>query len=107
MRKLRETLIIAAVLLSPGAAAQDVWPSRPLKLVVPVAAGGGIDLMARILADGLSQQLSQRVLVENMGGAGGAIATRMVAKAEPDGNTFLFPGPGHASLPFVHQEPGL
>jgi hypothetical protein len=44
MGKLRETLIIAAVLVSPGAAAQDVWPSRPLKLVVPVAAGGGIDL---------------------------------------------------------------
>jgi len=106
MKNLRDTLVIAAVLLSSGAAAQDVWPSRPLKLVVPVAAGGGIDLMARILAEGLSQQLSQRVLVENVGGAGGAIATRMVAKVEPDGTTFLFPGPGHASLPFVTKNPG-
>ena len=108
VKKLRETLIVVVTLLTSvgGAPAQDSWPSRPIKLIVPVAAGGGIDLMARILADGLSQQLSQRVLVENVGGAGGAIATRMVAKVEPDGYTFLFPGPGHASLPFVTKNPG-
>ena len=105
MRKLRETLVIAAVLLSSGAAAQDVWPSRPLKFVVHVAAGGGVDLMARILADGLSQQLPQRVLIENMGGGGGSIAARAVAKAEPDGYTFLFAGPGHAAVPAMHKQP--
>jgi tripartite-type tricarboxylate transporter receptor subunit TctC len=83
-------------------AADDSWPSRPLKLVVPVAAGGGIDLMARVLADRLGQQLPQRVLIENVGGPG-AIGARLVAKADPDGYTFLFPGPGHAAIPFLQK----
>ena len=81
------------------------WPDRPIKFIVHVAAGGGVDLNARILADRLNQQLPQRVLIENMGGAGGAIAARQVAKAEPDGYTFLFAGPGHAAVPFMHKQP--
>ena len=80
------------------------WPDRPIKFIVHVAAGGGVDLNARILADRLNQQLPQRVLIENMGGAGGAIAARAVAKAEPDGYTFLFAGPGHAAVPFMHKQ---
>jgi tripartite-type tricarboxylate transporter receptor subunit TctC len=97
----------ALIVLSPLAAAhaQDSWPDRPIKFVVHVAAGGGVDLMARILADRLSQQLHQRVLIENIGGGGGSIAARSVAKAEPDGYTFLFVGPGHAAVPFMHKQP--
>lgn len=86
-------------------AAGESWPVRPIKLVVPVAAGGGVDLMARILADRLSRQLAQRVVIENVGGGGGSIAARLVAKADPDGYTFLFPGPGHAAIPFMHKQP--
>jgi tripartite-type tricarboxylate transporter receptor subunit TctC len=71
-----------------------------------VAAGGGIDRMARILSDRLSQQLPQRVIVENMGGAGGLIAERTVAKGATDGHTLLFTGPSHASLPFISKDPG-
>jgi tripartite-type tricarboxylate transporter receptor subunit TctC len=109
--RVKAVLVVAGVLLATAtlmqqSPAQPAWPDRPIRLIVPVAAGGGIDLMARILAEGLSQQLPQRVIVENMGGAGGLLATRMVAKADPDGYTFLFSGPAHASLPYVTPDPG-
>jgi tripartite-type tricarboxylate transporter receptor subunit TctC len=87
------------------AQAQDNWPSRPVKFVVHVAAGGGFDLMARILADQLSRQLPHAIVVENMGGGGGTVAARQVARTEADGYTFLFVGPGHASLPYVQKQP--
>ncbi|AMN40864.1 TTT family tricarboxylate transporter, receptor protein [Rhodoplanes sp. Z2-YC6860] len=107
MDMLRRIAIAIALALLPTALAhaQSTWPDRPIKLVVHVAAGGGVDLMARVLADKLSQQMSQRVLIENMGGGGGAIAARTVAKADPDGYTFLFVGPGHAAVPFMHKQP--
>jgi len=103
---LHRLMLAAALVVSGTAAAQDSWPDRPIKLLVTSAAGGGIDLMARILADALSRQLPQRVIVENNGGAGGLIATRMIAKSDPDGYSFLFQGPGHAYLPFIRKEPG-
>lgn len=77
-------VVLAMLAFSTGIHAATAWPDRPIRFVVHVAAGGGVDLMARILADRLSQQLPQRVLVENMGGGGGSIAARSVAKAEPD-----------------------
>ncbi len=73
----------------PAAAQQD-WPNRPIKIVVPLAAGGGVDLMARILSERLGAALGQRVIVENQGGAGGTIAAAAVARADPDGYTFIF-----------------
>ena len=85
--------------------AQGAWPDRPIKFIVGVAAGGGVDLNARILGDRLNKQLSQPVLIENQGGGGGAIAARAVANAAPDGYTFLFAAPGHAALPFMHKQP--
>lgn len=97
------TLIILSFIAS--ARAQSTWPERPIKFVVHVAAGGGFDLMARILADRLSQQLPQPVIVENNGSAAGIVAARQVAKADPDGYTFLFVGPGFASVPFLHKTP--
>jgi tripartite-type tricarboxylate transporter receptor subunit TctC len=87
------------------ARAQSAWPDRPIKFIVGVAAGGGVDLNARILGDRLNKQLSQPVLIENQGGGGGAIAARAVANAAPDGYTFLFAAPGHAALPFMHKQP--
>jgi tripartite-type tricarboxylate transporter receptor subunit TctC len=101
-----KALLAATMVLTCAtvAVAQDKWPNRPIRFVVHVAAGGGVDLNARILADQLSKQLPQPVLVENMGGAGGTIAARHVAKSDPDGYTFLFAGPGHASAPFLRKE---
>jgi tripartite-type tricarboxylate transporter receptor subunit TctC len=83
--------------------ADETWPNRSIRLIVPVAAGGGVDTMARIMAEPLSRELGQSVVVEDIGGAGGAIGAGTVAKAEPDGYTFLFAGPGQAALPFMHK----
>jgi tripartite-type tricarboxylate transporter receptor subunit TctC len=69
--------------------AQAAWPSRPIRLVVPVPPGGSVDALARILARNLGEALGQPVVVENHGGAGGNIAFEMVAGARPDGHTIL------------------
>jgi tripartite-type tricarboxylate transporter receptor subunit TctC len=90
--KAAATLIIAAATLGT-ASAQD-YPNRPITLVVPYAAGGGNDVMARIVADKMSRTLGQQIVVENRAGAGGTIATRQVAKAAPDGYTLVIGGTG-------------
>jgi tripartite-type tricarboxylate transporter receptor subunit TctC len=87
-----------AVLLSPPGRAQAEFPSRPIKLVVPFPAGGGIDTTARVVAQALGGVLGQQILVQNQGGAGGAIATDAVVKAEPDGYTLLY----HSTTGIVH-----
>jgi tripartite-type tricarboxylate transporter receptor subunit TctC len=71
------------------AAAQD-WPTRALTLVVPWAAGGGTDVMGRIMARRMSEILGQQVIVENVPGAGGMVGSARVVRAEPDGYTFVF-----------------
>jgi tripartite-type tricarboxylate transporter receptor subunit TctC len=72
-------------------AAQD-WPNRPVTLVVPYAAGGPVDTIARIMAARLSEILGQQMVIENVGGAGGLTGTVRVAKAAPDGYTLLLSG---------------
>jgi tripartite-type tricarboxylate transporter receptor subunit TctC len=88
----RDTIAIAATfaLLAPPCAAGETWPTRPMTMVVPYAAGGTVDPIGRVLAAGLSQVLGQRVIVENVGGAGGTVGTNRVAKATPDGYQFVF-----------------
>src|SRR3954465_9241020 len=106
-RMLRRLILATAMaLLSVAVArAQATWPDRPIKFIVHVAAGGGFDLMARVLAERLSQQLGQPVVIENNGPAAGIVAARTVARAEPDGYTLLFVGPGFASVPSLHKHP--
>src|SRR5260370_10125003 len=65
-------------------------PSRPFKLIVPAGPGAATDVMARMLADGVSRKLDQPMVVENMPGASGIVAHQTVARAAPDGYTFLF-----------------
>jgi len=88
--------VIAATLASP-ARAQD-FPTRPITLIVPYAAGGGNDVMARIVADKMAAALGQPIVVENRGGAGGSIATRAVAHASADGYTLGLGGTGTLAI---------
>ncbi|WP_037225636.1 Bug family tripartite tricarboxylate transporter substrate binding protein [Roseomonas gilardii] len=76
--------------------AQPAWPSAPVRVILPYAPGGPTDVIARLLCDTLSQRLPQRFVVENRSGAGGNIGASAVAKARPDGTTFLFTNTGHA-----------
>ena len=78
----------AAMLLAPPALAQDKWPSRPIKLIVPFAAGGNTDAVARITAAQMQKALGVNVVIENKGGAGGIVGTDASAKSAPDGYTF-------------------
>jgi len=95
-----------ALLATTGASAQD-YPSRPVTLIVPYAAGGGNDVMARIVAEKMSRSLGQQIVIENKGGAGGSIATRQVAKAAPDGYTLGLGGTGtHAINPTLYPNVG-
>jgi len=87
-----------ALLGVPPASAQAEFPTRPIKLIVPFPAGGGIDVTARIAAQALGDVLGQQVVVQNQGGAGGAIATDSVVKSEPDGYTLLY----HSTTGIVH-----
>ena len=91
------TLIAATAGTLTPVAAQD-YPTRPITLVVPYAAGGGNDAMARIVADKMSRTLGQQIVIENRGGAGGSIATRAVAKAAPDGYTLVLGGTGTLAI---------
>lgn len=88
---------IAGFLAVPLTHAQD-YPNRPIMLVVPYAAGGGNDAMARIVADKMSKTLGQQIVIENRGGAGGTIATRAVARSAPDGYTLVLGGTGTLAI---------
>jgi tripartite-type tricarboxylate transporter receptor subunit TctC len=88
--------IVAAAFATP-AHAQD-YPTRPITLIVPYAAGGGNDVMARIVADKMGAALGQPIVVENRGGAGGSIATRAVAHAPADGYTLGLGGTGTLAI---------
>jgi tripartite-type tricarboxylate transporter receptor subunit TctC len=81
--------VIAACILAPPTIAQDRYPSKPIRLVVPFPAGGSTDIIGRLVAQKLSERLGQSVVVENRGGAGGTIGTENAAKSPPDGYTLL------------------
>jgi tripartite-type tricarboxylate transporter receptor subunit TctC len=96
---LARRMFLAAPALLPFAriaAAQDAWPARPVRMVIPYAAGGATDVIGRLVADRMSSRLPQRIVVENRTGAGGSIGASNVAKSPADGHHLLFHNIGHA-----------
>src|SRR3954454_12818754 len=85
LRPIFAAVVVAALALPAHA---QSWPTRPVTMVVPFAAGGPMDVVGRIMATGLGEQLGQQIIVENVGGGGGMTGSARVAKAAPDGYQF-------------------
>jgi len=104
----RRALLAAALALAatvPAAHAQDAWPARPIKFVIPAAAGGTNDVLVRFMQESLGKTLGQPVVIEYKAGAGGAIASQYVATQPADGYTFLVHGSGLVTVPLVQKKP--
>src|SRR5262245_65254051 len=95
MRKVALTLCVAALFLPAGAShAQSPFQSRTVRIVVPYPAGGGTDILGRLVAEHLARKWGQSVVVENIGGAAGNIGAVDVFRAAPDGHTLMVTAPG-------------
>jgi tripartite-type tricarboxylate transporter receptor subunit TctC len=91
--------------LSPAVAATDSYPSKLVRVIIPMAPGGSTDIVGRMLAPKLTERLGKQIIMENHGGAGGVIGMEMVARSEPDGYTLLMTSPAFIINPFFHQMP--
>ena len=103
-----KTLITGiALLCAPAlAAAQDTWPNKTIKIIAPVQPGGGVDLVARLVADRLGKVLGQSIIVDNISGGGGIIASQATARTAPDGYTLMVGYVGtHGTNPALRKLP--
>ena len=101
--------LLATALIAPcaSAAGEDTYPNRPVKIIAPQAPGGGVDLVARNIADRLRVAMGQTFVIENQAGAGGAIAAQLTARAQPDGYTLMIGYVAtHATNPAVKHNLG-
>jgi tripartite-type tricarboxylate transporter receptor subunit TctC len=103
----RRSLPLLAAGLPLAARAQPRWPQRPIKFVVPFAAGGIIDVVARIVAEPLARRLGQPIVIENVPGAGSTIGVRAAGRAAADGYTLLFNGAAHVVIPALYPDAGF
>ena len=94
---------LAPILLAPLAAAQ-AYPDKPVRVIVPVPAGGSPDVVMRMLAPGISSLLGQQLVIDNRGGAGGLIGAELAARATPDGYTLVFCSPSFTILPLLQKK---
>jgi tripartite-type tricarboxylate transporter receptor subunit TctC len=99
---MRRILVGLSLLWAITAFGQD-WPGKPIRWVVPYPPGGGTDVIARIMQQRMSEGLGQTIVIENRGGAGGAVGTAEAAKAAPDGYTFLFTLSSHTINPLLYK----
>src|ERR1051325_5386914 len=98
-------LIAAGAFRDVDALAQAKLPNRPVRLLVPFAPGGGVDVVARVVGQKLSEQIGQPVLIESKPGAGGALAVNELMRSEADGTTLLATTSSHATLPLLSKLP--
>ena len=104
-RLLAALAALAAGASAPApAAAQEAYPSQAVRILVPYPAGGGVDIVTRTLGDELAKRWRQSVIVENRPGAGGTIASQVLAKSSPDGHTLIVVASGHAINPFLYAK---
>jgi len=96
-------MVAAAFMLAPGVAVADDWPKdKPIKAIVPFAAGSSTDIIARVVLDQVSKQIGQAIVVENRPGASGTIGSAAVAKSDPDGYTLLVHSSSHTVTPSTY-----
>ena len=103
MQRIWRLAAVLAAALVPAIAGAQAWPSKPVKIVVPFAAGGATDVVARLLAQKLGDAWGQQVVVENKVGAGGNIGADMVAKSTPDGYTLLLTSGAVLTSPYMYK----
>jgi tripartite-type tricarboxylate transporter receptor subunit TctC len=103
IRYLRVVLLLVMAMLAVGPAYGQAYPNHPIKLLVPFAAGGAVDVTARLLGSKMTDQLGQPIVIENRPGAGGTLAVDVVAKAAPDGYTILQNTNGAAIAPALYN----
>ena len=97
---------LAALLFTPPCLAADDYPNRPIRVLAGGAAGGPIDIMGRVVGQKLSDMLGQSIVIDNRGGAGGTIATRIAAQAVPDGYTLLCNSSQYVAAASLYKNPG-
>src|SRR5499426_2847890 len=96
-------LMQACALCAAAPALSQQYPNRAIRFIVPYPPGGTVDIVARIVQPKLSESLGQTIIIENRGGAGGAVGTEAAAKSAPDGYTFLFTLSSHTINPFLYK----
>jgi len=96
--------VVSSMLMGSTVLAQPAYPTKPIRLIVPFAAGGTTSILARLLADRMSQSIGQPIVVDNRPGAGGNVGMDLVAKAEPDGYTILMGPIGLAINPALYSK---
>ncbi|MBR1268198.1 tripartite tricarboxylate transporter substrate binding protein [Bradyrhizobium sp. AUGA SZCCT0222] len=96
--------VAALMLAALGAASAQSFPSKPVRILVPYPAGGGVDVLTRTLGEVVSKQWGQSVVVENRPGAGGVIASQAVVTSPPDGYTLIMVASGHATNPLLYPK---
>ncbi len=106
MRKSARTLCVIVLLasLASGIACAQAYPSRPIRLIVPAAPGGGIDVQGRLVGQKLGEQIGQTVVIDNRGGANGIIGSEIVARSAPDGYTLLIASPSHTINASIYRK---
>lgn len=96
--------VTATALLAPSAVAADGYPQRPIRLLIPFSPGGGTDLLARAVSEKLTEALGASIVIDNRPGAGGTLGTALVARAAPDGYTFLFTSASYTFAPNFYRD---